>query len=101
MFSFIKILAQEKLHSDGNKLGKLKKFKLRKFIKRKVIRVKVHPTDRQAAASSPSADVDKITRWSNTWNMSFKPEKSHSHNVSLKGPSGTPHPGRARHMHVG
>ena len=83
MFSFFKILAQEKLHSDGKKLGKLKKFKLRKFIKRKVIRVKVHHTDRQVAASSPSADVDKITRWSNTWNMSLKPEKSHILTMSL------------------
>ena len=33
MFSFLKILAQEKLHSDGNKLGKLKKFKLRNLSK--------------------------------------------------------------------
>ena len=61
MFSFFKILAQEKLYSGGNKFGEIKKIKLRKLIKRKVRRVEVHPTDRQAAASSPSADVDKIT----------------------------------------
>ena len=30
-----------------------------------------HPPDRQAAASSLCADLDKITNWSNTWNMSF------------------------------
>ena len=30
-----------------------------------------HPPDWQAAASSFSADLDKITNWSNTWNMSF------------------------------
>ena len=36
-----------------------------------------HPSDRQAAASSLTADLDKITNWSNTWNMSFNPDKSH------------------------
>jgi len=51
-----------------------------------------HPSDRQAAASSPSADLVKITNWSNTWNMSFNPDKYHSHNVSPKGPSGTTSP---------
>ena len=37
-----------------------------------------HPSDRQAAASSLSADLDKITSWSNTWNIFFNPDKSHS-----------------------
>ena len=51
-----------------------------------------HPSDRQAAASSLTADLDKITNWSNTWNMSFNPEKSHTLTVSAKGPFGkTPH----------
>ena len=45
-----------------------------------------HPSDRQAGESSLSADLDKITGWSNTWNMSFNPNKSHSHHVSPKGP---------------
>jgi len=34
--------------------------------------------------SSLSADLDKITSWSNTWNMSFNPNKSHTLTVSLK-----------------
>ena len=51
-----------------------------------------HPSDQQVAASSLSADLNKVTSWSNTWNMSFNPDKSHSHDVSPKGPSGTPPP---------
>ena len=42
-----------------------------------------HPSDRQAAASSLTADLDKITNWSNTWNMSFNPDKSHTLTMSL------------------
>ena len=42
-----------------------------------------HPSDRQAAASSLSADLDKITNWSNTWNMSFNPDKSHTITLTL------------------
>ena len=51
-----------------------------------------HPADQQAAATSLSADLDKITSWYNTWYMSFNPDKSHTHHVSPKGPSGTPLP---------
>ena len=43
-----------------------------------------HPSDRQAAASSLSADLHKITNWSNTWNMSFNPDKSHTLSMSLR-----------------
>ena len=43
-----------------------------------------HPSDWQAAASSLSADLDKITSWSNTWNMSFNPDKSHTLTMSLQ-----------------
>jgi len=43
-----------------------------------------HPSDQQAAAYSLSADLDKITNWSNTWNMSFNPEKSHTLTMSLR-----------------
>ena len=43
-----------------------------------------HPSDRQAAASSLTADLDKITSWSNTWNMSFNPDKSHTLTMSLQ-----------------
>jgi len=44
-----------------------------------------HPSDRQAAASSLSAVEDKITSWSNTWNMSsFNPDKSHTLTMSLQ-----------------
>ena len=43
-----------------------------------------HPSDRQAAASSLSADMDKITSWSNTWNMSFNPDKSHTLTMFLR-----------------
>ena len=32
----------------------------------------------KVVASSLSSDLDKITRWSNTWNMSFNPDKSHT-----------------------
>ena len=42
-----------------------------------------HPSDQQAAASSLSADVDKITNRSNTWIMSFNPDKSHTLTMSL------------------
>ena len=48
------------------------------------------PSDRQATPSSLSADLDNITSWSNTWNMSFNPDKSHSHYVSPNGPFETP-----------
>ena len=30
-----------------------------------------HPSDRQTAASSLTADLDKITNWSNTWTLTF------------------------------
>ncbi len=43
-----------------------------------------HPSDWQAAASSLSADLGKITNWSNTWNMSFNPDKSHTLTMSLR-----------------
>ena len=43
-----------------------------------------HPSDRQAAASSLSADLDKIKSWFNTWNMSFNPDKSHTLTMSLR-----------------
>ena len=43
-----------------------------------------HPSDRQAAASSLTADMGKITNWSNTWNMSFNPDKSHTLTMSLR-----------------
>jgi len=46
-------------------------------------RTMCHPSDRQAAASSLSADLDKIISWSNTWNMSFNPDKSHTLMMSL------------------
>ena len=46
--------------------------------------VPCHPSDRQAAASSLSAYLDKITNWSNTWNMSFNPDKSHTLTMSLR-----------------
>ena len=35
-----------------------------------------HPSDRHEVTSSLSSDLDKIRNWSNTWNMSFKLEKS-------------------------
>ena len=43
-----------------------------------------YPSDRQATASSLSEDLDKITNWSNTWNMSFNPDKSHTLTLSLR-----------------
>ena len=43
-----------------------------------------HHSDRQVAASSLSADLYKITSWSNTWNVSFNPDKSHTLTVSLQ-----------------
>ena len=43
-----------------------------------------HPSDRQAAAPSLSSDLDKITNWSNTWNMSFNSEKSHIFTLSKR-----------------
>ena len=43
-----------------------------------------HPSDQQAAASSLSADLDKITSWSNTWNMSLNPGKPHTFTMSLR-----------------
>ncbi len=42
-----------------------------------------HPSS-QAAASSLTADLDKITNWSNTWNMSFNPDKSHTLTMSFR-----------------
>ena len=52
-----------------------------------------HPSDRHAAAYSLTADLGKITNWSNTWTMSFNPDKSHTHYVSSKGPfRKSPHP---------
>ena len=42
-----------------------------------------HPSDRQAAASLLTADLGKITNCSNTWNMSFNPDKSHTLTMSL------------------
>ena len=42
------------------------------------------PSDRQAAVSSLSSDLDKITSWSNTWNMSFNPDKYHTLTLSLQ-----------------
>ena len=42
-----------------------------------------HPSDLQAAAVSLSADLDKITSWLNTWNMSFNPDKIHTLTMSL------------------
>ena len=56
-----------------------------------------HPSDRQAAASSLTAHLDKITIWSNTWNMSFNPDKSHTLPMSLRKhhlepPPPPPHP---------
>ena len=39
----------------------------------------LHPSGRQAAVSSSlSSDLDKFTSWSNTWNMFFNPDKSHT-----------------------
>ena len=43
-----------------------------------------HPLDQQVAASLLSADLDKITNWSNMWNMSFNPDKSHTLTMSLR-----------------
>ena len=44
-----------------------------------------HPSDRQAAASSLSSDLDKIIkRWSNTWNTYFNPDKSHTLTIPLQ-----------------
>jgi len=42
-----------------------------------------HPSEWQATASLLSADLDKITSWSNSWNMSLNPEKSHNLTMSL------------------
>ena len=42
-----------------------------------------HPSDRQAAAFSLTADLGKVTNWSNTWNVSFNPDKSHTLTMSL------------------
>ena len=38
---------------------------------------------RQSLTSSLSSDLDKITSQSNTWNMSFNPDKSHTVTLSL------------------
>jgi len=43
-----------------------------------------HPSVRQAADSSLSWDLDKISNWSNAWNMSFNPEKSLSKRIVLQ-----------------
>jgi len=37
-----------------------------------------HPSDWQAAAFLLSADLDKITSWTDNYNMSFIPDKSHT-----------------------
>ena len=42
-----------------------------------------HPSDWQAAASSLSADLGKITNWANTWNMSSNPFVSVPHRFVL------------------
>ena len=47
-------------------------------------RIICHPSEWQAAASSLTADLCKITNWSNMWNMSFNPDKSHTLTVSLR-----------------
>ena len=41
-------------------------------------------TDRQQQLPSLSSDLNKITSWSNTWNMSFNPEQSHTLTISLQ-----------------
>ena len=43
-----------------------------------------YPSHRQAAASSPFSDLDKIINWSYIWNMSFNTDKSHALTVSLQ-----------------
>ena len=43
-----------------------------------------HPSDRKAAASSLTADLFKITNWSNTWSMTFNPDKSHTLTMSFQ-----------------
>uniref|UniRef100_A0A8C4NF36 Reverse transcriptase domain-containing protein n=1 Tax=Eptatretus burgeri TaxID=7764 RepID=A0A8C4NF36_EPTBU len=43
-----------------------------------------HSSDRQAAVSSLSVDLDRITNWFNTWNMSFNVDKSHTLTMSLQ-----------------
>uniref|UniRef100_A0A8C4Q7D4 Uncharacterized protein n=1 Tax=Eptatretus burgeri TaxID=7764 RepID=A0A8C4Q7D4_EPTBU len=45
-----------------------------------------HLSSLRSARSSPlhSADLDKITSWSNMWNMSFNPDKSHTLGMSLR-----------------
>ena len=50
-----------------------------------------HPSDWQAAASSLSADLGKITNSSNMWNMSFNPDKSHTLTMSLRKDHLEPH----------
>ena len=50
-----------------------------------------HPSDWQAAASSLTADLGKITNWSNMWNMSFNPDKSRTLTMSLRKDCFTPH----------
>ena len=47
-------------------------------------RIICHPSDQQTAHSSLSADLNKITNWSNTWNMYFNPDKSHTLTLSLR-----------------
>ena len=54
-------------------------------------RTNCHPSDQQAAASSLSADLGKITNWSNTWNMSFNPDKSRTLTMSLRKDRFEPH----------
>jgi len=52
-------------------------------------RVISYPWDRQAAAASLSADLERIRNWSNTWNLSFNQQQiRHTHPLSPKGPSG-------------
>ena len=51
-----------------------------------------HPSERQAAASTLSSDLDKITNWSNTLNMSLNSEKSHTITRSISPKCKLSHP---------
>ena len=54
-------------------------------------RIISHPSDRQAVASSLSANLDRIRIWSHTWNTRLStPTNPHTQPVSPKGPSSTP-----------
>ena len=43
-----------------------------------------HPSNGYTAASFLSSDIHNIRNWSNTWNRSFNPEKSHTLILSLQ-----------------